>query len=89
MIKQYTVDVAYTGNSHVRKYIDGKCISDVIIADYNLSGYQMALELDGFEHAFDLDEAKAEMDKAAEAYDEATKWYIFAKEHALVKEKPA
>ena len=87
MIKQYTVETAYTGNSKVTKYIDGKCIDYNIISDYNLPGYTLALAYDGFEQAFDVDKAKAEMDEALEAYEEAVKWYNFAKEHALVKEK--
>lgn len=86
MIKQYTVDIAYTGNCRVEKYIDGKCIGKTIITDYNLSGYKTALEEDGFERAYDVDEAMAEVDEAHRRYQEALEWYDFAKKYALVKE---
>lgn len=86
MIKQYTVDVAYTGNSHIKKYIDGKLVSEFIVSDYNLGGYQDALEDDGFERAYDVDEALEEVDEAYERYQDALKWYDFAKQHALIKE---
>ena len=86
MIKQYTVDVAYTGNSRIKKYIDGKCVSEFIVADYNLGGHQEALAYDGFERAYDVDEAMEEVDEAYRRYQEALEWYDFAKQHALVKE---
>lgn len=86
-IKQYTVDDAYIGNYSVRKYVDGKCISHEIVSGYELDGYQVALEIDGFEQAYDADKAKEEMDRALADYEGAVNWYNFVKEHALVKEE--
>lgn len=86
IIKQYTVDVAYTGNSCIKKYINGKCVSEFIISDYNIPAYQDVLEADGFEKAYDVDEATAEVNKAYEEYQQALEWLEIAKKHALVKE---
>lgn len=85
MIKQYTVEKAYTGNVRVKKYIDGKCIHETIINDYDLLGYQMAIENDGFEQAIDADKAREDMERAKEAYEDAVERYEYAKKHALAK----
>ena len=85
MIKQYTVEEAYTGNVCIKKYIDGKCIHETIINDYDFPGYQMALEDDGFEQAIDTDKAREDMGRAKETYEDAVEWYEYAKKHALVK----
>ena len=86
MIKQYTIEEAYTGNFCIKQYIDGKCIHKTIINDYDSLGYQMALEDDGFEQAIDTDKAREDMERAKEAYEDAVEWYEYAKKHALIKE---
>lgn len=85
MIKQYTVSVAYTDNDKVTKYIDGKPIDYKIMSYWETYGYCNALEDEGYNRAYDLDELLEELISAKEAYELAQKRYDEAIPFRLIK----
>lgn len=85
MIKQYTVSVAYTGNNKVTKYIDGEPINYKIMSYWETDGYCHALENEGYNRAYDLDELLEELINAKEAYELAQRRYNKAIPYKLIK----
>ena len=85
MIKQYTVSAAYTDNDKVTKYIDGKPIDYKIMSYWETDGYCNALEDEGYNRAYDLDELLEELISAKEAYELAQKRYDEAVPFRLIK----
>lgn len=85
MIKQYTVSVAYTGNDKVTKYIDGEPINYKIMSYWETDGYCHALENEGYNRAYDLDELLEELINAKEAYELAQRRYNKAIPYKLIK----
>ena len=85
MIKQYTVSVAYTGNDKVTKYIDGEPINYKIMSYWETDGYCHALENEGYNRAYDLDELLEELIDAKEAYELAQRRYNKAIPYKLIK----
>ena len=85
MIKQYTVSVAYTGNDKVTKYIDGEPINYIIMSYWETDGYCHALENEGYNRAYDLDELLEELINAKEAYELAQRRYNKAIPYKLIK----
>ena len=85
MIKQYTVSVAYTDNDKVTKYIDGEPINYKIMSYWETDGYCHALENEGYNRAYDLDELLEELISAKEAYELAQKRYDEAVPFRLIK----
>ena len=84
MIKQYTVKQAYTDNDEVSKYIDGKLESSSIMSYWNTEGYCKALEEQGYTKAYDVSEARGELDIAKQEYEDALEYYNMAKANALI-----
>lgn len=85
MIKQYTVSVAYTDNNKVTKYIDGEPINYKIMSYWETDGYCHALENEGYNRAYDLDELLEELINAKEAYELAQRRYNKAIPYKLIK----
>ena len=85
MIKQYTVSVAYTGNDKVTKYIDGEPINYKIMSYWETDGYCNALENEGYNRAYDLDELLEELIDAKEAYELAQRRSNKAIPYKLIK----
>ena len=85
MIKQYTVSVAYTDNDKVTKYIDGEPINYKIMSYWETDGYCHALENEGYNRAYDLDELLEELINANEAYELAQRRYNKAIPYKLIK----
>lgn len=86
-MKQYTIKPAYTGNSKIDLYENGKLVSTTIDNDYNLGGHINAIEDMGYERAYDVDEAEKKMLDAKQKYEWALEEYEYAKAHALIKSK--
>jgi hypothetical protein len=80
-MKQYTV--AYTDNYHVIEVVDGKIVSDNIVAYDDLTGYTAALEAHGYTKAYFVPKYKKEMEKARAAHLLAQENYDFALDNAL------
>ena len=85
MIKQYTVSVAYTDNDKVTKYIDGEPINYKIMSYWETDGCCNALENEGYNRAYDLDELLEELISAKKAYELAQKRYDEAIPFRLIK----
>ena len=85
MIKQYTVQPAYTGNDKVTTYIDGISTGYSIMSYWETQGYCNHLEEDGYTKAYDLDELLEEIISAKEAYELAQRRYDEAVPYRLVK----
>lgn len=86
MVKQYTVQNAYGSNFRIKKYIDGECVLETIVSDFNLDGYQQAIEDDGFVQAVDAEKAESDLELARGKYEEAVAFYEYAKNNALIKQ---
>lgn len=56
MKKQYTTSVAYTSNTKIRCYHDGKLYSTTILSDWEVQGYCERLEEEGYTEAFNREE---------------------------------
>ena len=83
-MKQYIVEWAYTGNSHVLLFEDGKLKSHFIEADYDLGGYINHIESQGYKKAYFAPKYEAEMQKAKEDYEFAIQEYEKAKQTPLI-----
>lgn len=75
MIKQYTVENAYTDNERVSRYIDGKLEFYEVMSYWEVEGYCSALESMGYTKAYDVEKYKKELDAAEEEYNWAAKRY--------------
>jgi hypothetical protein len=73
--KQYVIQRAYTGNSKILRYVNGKYEDDDIITDYNLHGYVSALENMGYERAYYEKEFLARIKNLEKELKEAKEWY--------------
>ena len=77
-ILQYTLEEAYSGNTQINCYKDGKKINEHIVSNWALEGYLNCLDNEGYELAYDVDayrkaweEAKREEEIAHDAYTRA------------------
>jgi hypothetical protein len=73
--KQYVIQRAYTGNSKILRYVNGKYEDGDIITDYNLPGYVSALENMGYERAYYEKEFLARIRNLEKELKEAKEWY--------------
>ena len=83
-MKQYTIEAAYTYNSKIKLYNDGKLLLYEIISNYNLNGYCEAIENQGYELAYDVDLYKEILEDAKREYENAEKEYQKAILHPLI-----
>lgn len=83
MPKQYITKPAYTGNTMVVLYENGRKVNSKIISDWALSGYLDRIEDEGYEKAFDEDYYLREYEKAKEALDQAIQNLEMARAHPL------
>ena len=75
MKKQYVIQKAYTGNSRILQYVNGKYETGTIIADYKICGYVSALENMGYERAYYEREFLARIKNLEEELRMAKEWY--------------
>lgn len=75
MKKQYVIQKAYTGNSRILQYVNGKYEGGIIIADYEIHGYVSALENMGYERAYYEKEFIARIKNLEKELREAKEWY--------------
>lgn len=68
MVKQYTIEVAYSSNTRVNMYEDGILTNYEIISDWNLLGYLDRIEDEGYEKAYDIRKYKNALKEAEERY---------------------
>lgn len=71
MKKQYVIKEAYTANSRILQYVDGKYETSTIVADYEVSGYVSALENMGYKRAYYEKEFLARIRNLEEALKDA------------------
>jgi len=85
MIKQYTLEPAYIGNTTVKRYINGVCngFGD-IIADYGLSTYIGLLENEGYTQAYIVSDYEKKVEEAKENLRIAMEDLEMAKANPLV-----
>lgn len=82
---QYTIEEAYTGNTSVCKFKDGKNVDYDIVSNYALEGYLECLENEGYKRAYDVDSYKQKWEEAKALEEKAHTAYINALCHPLVK----
>ena len=80
---QYIVKPAYTGNSSVITYTDGKIQDKAIIADYQVDGYVEALENLGYSRAYVVSYYEKKLKEAEEDLMYARQAYELAMQHPL------
>lgn len=85
MVKQYTIEPAYTGNSKVNLYEDGTCVKQFIISNYQIPVYSDWAEMCGYEEAYDEDYYLEKYRAAEQAYQEAISDLSYARDHRLIK----
>lgn len=85
MIRQYTIEPAYTGSSRIDLYEDGKRVKQFIICDWEIPSYAKWAEQLGYERAFDEDLYLEKYRIAEEAYRGAIADLEYAREHRLIK----
>ena len=73
--KQYVIQKAYTGNSRILQYVNGKYETGTIIADYEICGYVSALENMGYERAYYEKEFLARIKNLEDELRMAKEWY--------------
>lgn len=73
--KQYVIQKAYTGNSKILQYVNGKYETGTIIADYEIHGYISSLENMGYERAYYEKEFLARIKNLEKELKEAKEWY--------------
>lgn len=84
MVKQYTVEEAYTDNDKVSRYVDGKLEYFEVMSYWETEGYCSALESMGYTKAYDVKKAEEILNDAKKTYDYALEYYEKAKKNALV-----
>ena len=82
--KQYTVEEVSIDNFAVCTYIDGVLYKRICMSTCNLAGYCRSLKQEGFERAFDVQNAKKRVQAAKYEYDLSLRDYEIAKKHALI-----
>ena len=87
MVKQYTLDPAYTGNSIISWYEDGKCVRSTVVAEHYLPGYLDVLEKEGYVRAYNEAFYLAKFQEAKEEYEMAQAMLDLARKHALIVPK--
>ena len=83
---QYITKTAYTGNTSVELWKDGKRMDHTIMADYQVEGYILAIEAQGYERAYDVDYFKRKYEEARDNYIRAQGALNLAERYPLVKE---
>ena len=81
--KQYVVLPAYSGNSELLLYVDGKLKSQEIIADYALDAHTSILENMRYTRAYYIPACERRLEKAYAAYREAMEELERARPYAL------
>lgn len=84
-VKQYVTKDAYTGNTEISIYEDGKLVSSTIENDYNVDGYTNALKNMGYERAYDVDEWENKFREIEEEYKWIKEMYEKAKSNPVYK----
>ena len=84
MVKQYTVEEAYTDNDKVSRYTDGKLEYYEVMSYWETQGYCKALESEGYTNAYDMSKAKEKLETAKQEYEDALEFYNMAKANALI-----
>ena len=85
MIKQYTIEPAYTGNSQLNLYEDGKCVKQFIFSDWEMGAYINWAEACDYERAYDEELYLEKYRLAEQAYQEAIADLAYAIDHRLIK----
>lgn len=73
--KQYVIQKAYTGNSRILQYVNGKYETGTILADYEICGYVSALKNVGYEEAYYEKEFLARIKNLEKELEMAKEWY--------------
>lgn len=84
-VKQYVTKDAYTGNTEINIYEDGKLVSSTIESDYNVDGYTNALENMGYKRAYDVEEWENKLKEIEEEYKWVKEMYEKAKSNPVLK----
>lgn len=84
-ILQYTLEKAYSGNTRINMYKDGKLVNSIIESDWALSGYLNCLEDEGYEKAYDVEVYRKYWEEAKEAEVDAHNAYLNATLKPLYK----
>ena len=85
-ILQYTLEEAYSGNTQINCYKDGKKVDEHIVSDWVLPGLLNCLENEGYEKAYDIEEYRKVWEKAKESERIAREAYFDAMNKPLYKE---
>ena len=83
---QYITKTAYTGNTSVELWKDGKRMDHTIMADYQVEGYILAIEAQGYQRAYDVDYFIRKYEEAHDNYIRAQDALRLAQTYPLVKE---
>lgn len=84
-MKQYTVEEAYSRNVKITRYCNGKEEYYNILSDWQVDGYCMALEEQGYTRAYDVEKYEQAMNEAKEAYENAKYIYEEVRKNPLIK----
>ena len=82
---QYTISPAYSGNSKIQYYINGIPTESIILNDYDVEGHCSSIHRLGYKRAYDVDEAKAEVERLKQELEEAESWYKYCICNPLIK----
>lgn len=81
---QYTLEEAYSGNTEILQFKNGKLISKAIESDWALEGYLNCLKNEGYERAYNVDEYSKRWEEAKRAEAHAHALYLEALMHPLI-----
>lgn len=85
MVKQYTIEPAYSRNDKITTYVDGVNNGYTIMSEWETPGYCERLEEEGFTRAYDLDKLREKVIEAKEAYELAQRILADASKSPLLK----
>lgn len=87
VVKQYTIETAYTGNYRITTYENGERIKSGIVFWYEVDGYKTALEEMGYTRAFDVNYYYNKYKEEELDFLEAKRQYEYAQKHPLYKKE--
>ena len=82
-MKQYVLNPAYSGNTHVTMIVDGKIMDASIVANYEFPGFLAALKNMGYEKGYFVPQYAAKMREAEKALKDAQEEYDEALNHPI------